>query len=94
LLGQNEYEGQIVKINKANTAGLYIVRWIDGAYGVGFMDGNCFVSSYIKGSQTGCVRFHIGLDDKGKPKLSGKWISNPGTGEVNEENLSWLKGGK
>lgn len=70
---------------------LYAVRWIDGGYGVGFVDGKCLVVGFQSGQGLGCVRYQIETDKAGRPQLEGVWCSSPGSGEKNQEQLFFLK---
>jgi len=80
----------VVAIRKVET--LYLIRWMNGASGIGFRDGASLVFGFqTSGGGMGAARYRIELlGDSGKPRLVGRWTTNPGSGEVNGETLSWL----
>lgn len=93
-MGQESYSG-MASIRKAKDT--YIVRWMAGpsdTLGVGVRIGDELVVGWTplevrdgKPAAVGVTRYRI------QPgKLVGRWAVVPGSGDVGDESLEWLKG--
>ncbi len=91
--GGKKYSGVTV-INKKNE--VYLVQWVIGSgstfTGIGIRQGNTLAVSWaLPGDKGGLVRgVNLYKIDSG-PRLSGRWATIPGPGQMQSETLTFLK---
>jgi hypothetical protein len=87
----NPYDGAVLvePIDKT-----YAVRWtIQGGgtmQGTGIREGDTLVVGCRTSSGSAVVRYKIDIVD-GKPRLTGRWASIPGNGDIHHEVLTFVR---
>lgn len=88
--GENEYEGLLTIRQQGE---VFVFSWnVGGGVGIGIREANTIaVGMESRGNTLGVLLYRVERDDKGKPKLVGRWTSSPGDAKVHTETATWLR---